>query len=297
MKSIRHDHLEQGSDEWHDFRRQYLTASVAAVVMGCAPKYWGLRTTNQLRGYRDGTWTPPEVSEFARKFMDAGLEIEERAILAAGLDGLSDLKPEVLSKGIYAASLDAASLDSGVWLEVKRPKASNSKTWVLANSYGAIRSRVPVHYWWQLVHQAYVLPDHFNACQYVVFLEGRPPVTIGIPREELLADWPILEGAWERFLDPDMTNTAVSDDERLARDYISLEAEFAVAKERLDKAKAALLRDGPRIIPGLLEIKRSPVKGRINYRKAAESFMTKEELDSFRDEGSERANIKHISEA
>lgn len=295
MEPIRHDHLEQGSDAWHAFRRQYLTASVAAIVMGCAPSYWQLKTAHQLRQYREGTFTPPPISGFVQDMLNKGHEYEALAVEAANLED-SEFEPAVYSRFIYAASLDAVCLKTGAWMEVKKPKDKRSKVWKLANGKGPVWDRIPQHYWWQLVHQAYVLPGSVSTCHFVVFLDGEPPVTIEISRNRLLQDWWALEAAWEKFLDPDDANESQSDDERLALDYIRLDAEFALAKEKFERAKTALLFDGPRIIPGLIEISTTDVKGRIDYKAAASSVFSSKELESYRNVPTERTSIKVIKE-
>ena len=283
--------LEQGSPEWHAWRRSKFTASEAAVVMGCAPSWWEISTPDQLRAYKE-TGEKAGVSEYVEKMRAAGHAMET-------IQREEGVEPLCFERGPYGASLDGYDLVFNQWFEIKAPRDRNSKI------YRAVRSKVrsqvaniermPEYVWWQLVHQAFVVPEDCHTCVYIVAPnDGAPYVSVDLSRAELLEAWPKLEAAWQAFAEG-RPNLPADGDEALALEYMEALREHDHAKSRLDRAKAGLLAAGPRTIPDLVAIETSPVKGRIDWKRAAlDAGFDAEEAD-YRGEPTTRTTIKLLA--
>ena len=288
--------LEQGTEEWHKWRSEHLMASVAAIPMRCAPSYWQVRTPEHLRAYMDG-WRP-EISEETQRIFDHGHAEEDKVRDAYDLLHMTYMKPVCMARGQYGASLDGYNPARREWIEVKAPWSATSKTLKMLGTgeppWDAWRERVPDHYWWQMAHQAHVIGDGADQCVYIVRFRGES-WRIEIPIGELLNDWPELEQAWGLFLG-NKPNIDEDSDVGRAVEYIAAQKEFEIAKDRFEKAKSAVLRDGPRVIDGYLKIIESSVKGRIDYKAMASNLIDHAEHEKWRGEPSKRTTIKITEE-
>lgn len=295
MTSTRKVDLQQGSVEWLAWRRERMTASEAAIVMGCAPSYWQTRTPDQLRAIKDGSAVAPEPSDFTKKLWADG-HAKEAEIRDRLNEGWYEFAPACFELGKFGASLDGWDADSGEWLEVKCPKDAGSLTYRMATEWVTPREAVPDHYWWQIVHQAACAPDSAMACRYIVApADGAPEVEVLIRRDDLMDHWPALEAAWQAFTEG-RTNLPAGSDEALALEYIEALHEHDTAKQRLDRAKTALLAAGPRTVPELVDITESDVKGRIDWQAAARrAGMSDNDAEGFRGKASTRTAIKLLN--
>ena len=278
--------LEQGSPEWLEWRRSKYTASEAAVVMGCAPSWWEISTPDQLRAYKK-TGEKPGVSEYVEKMRADGHAME-------AIQREEGVEPVCFERGPYGASLDGYDPVFERWYEIKAPRDRQSTVYRAMKSTGHNRDLMPDYIWWQLVHQAYVVPDDSDTCIYIVApSDGAREVSMGLPRSVLLEDWPKLETAWQAFSEG-RPNLPADGDEALALEYIEALREHDHAKSRLDRAKAGLLAAGPRTIPDLVAIETSPVKGRIDWQKAAKDAGV-EDGEEYRGEPTTRTTIKMLA--
>lgn len=286
------DMLEQGSDEWKAWRRERYTASVSAVVMGCAPAYWGIRTPEELRRWYAGQWEPAEPDAFTLKLWEDGHRIEDE-VRGRLNDSWYAFYPTIFERGEFGASLDGWDEGSGEWLEVKAPKDANSAAYRLAQD-----GKCPDYYLWQMVQQAYCMPDGATACRYVVApADGSRPIETVTPREALLERWPELEAAWIAFKEV-KPNLPSDSDEALALAYIEALREHDHAKQALERAKTQLLAGGVRTIPELVEIAESSVKGRIDWQKAArDAGVNDKTAEEYRAAETKRTTIKLLASA
>lgn len=266
--------LEQGTDAWHAFRRRHMMASTAAIVMGCAPSYWQINTPSLLRQYNEGGDFPP--SDFAKRLFRDAHEAERRAREAMSGFRLEDehddeprlynYEPKVFVRGRYAASLDGyETLKGKTWLEVKMVNSPESASWK-----AAMAGRVLPHHYWQLVHQAYCVPDETEGVHFVVTTRTDQRRHIYREKAKLMDDWPNLKAAWES-IDDEKEAAAPADATAAAEKYARLSRRHDEVKAELDAAKKALLEHGPCEYPGVLKVTKFTARGRIDYRAAAEA--------------------------
>ena len=152
-------HHEQGSDSWHQHRREHFNASDCAAMLGCSP--YKSRST-LLREMATGI--SAEITPEQQRIFDRGHAIEALARpLAEQIIG-EELAPLVLADGKYSASFDGLSFEGDVAWECKSDNASLRDAIPYAisdDSYGAL---LPEHYRAQLEHQAMV-----SGCERILF--------------------------------------------------------------------------------------------------------------------------------
>ena len=288
--------IPQGSDEWLAWRREHFMASEAAIVMGCPGAYWETKTPADLRRIKAGE-PAPEPSAETRKLWADGHRVEAE-VRGALNDAWHAFAPTIFERGEFGASLDGWDEGSAEWLEVKAPRDATSVAYRMTAQRTDIRKAIPDHYWWQLVQQAHCAPDGATVCRYIVApANGAHPREIMVPREMLIADWPQLEAAWRAFAD-ERPNLPPESDEALALEYIEALRESDAAKQRLDRAKTRLLAAGPRIIADLVAISEGSVRGRVDWKTAAEDAgLDEKDAEDYRAEPAMRTTIKLLAEA
>lgn len=260
--------LDQGSDEWHHFRRRHRMASTAAIPMGCAPSYWAISKPEHLRQYNRGVDFLPNA--YVTRMFEHAHAAEERVrneLNQSRDETPGDFQPRVFVRGKYAASLDGFDVNGRtMWLEVKMVNSPESATWKAAQA-----GRVMPHHYWQLVHQAYCLPENVNGVHFVVTTKTDERIFLYRLRKNLMKDWEQLEKAWDAFGAGTGPDEGGEHGLNAAREYRALALEHDELKARLDKAKAALIKFGPREYPGVLKVTRYTTRGRIDYKAAAEA--------------------------
>lgn len=147
MELIRQQHdLEQGSEEWLQFRRAHKGASEAAAVMGLS------RTTKRTELLRlKSTGMEKEFSDYVQKHvLDKGHEIEALARpIVEGMIG-DDLYPTVWSFGDKSASCDGLSMCESIAWENKQYNDE----------------------YYSLVSSGEVPDEHMPQCQQVLMVTG-----------------------------------------------------------------------------------------------------------------------------
>jgi putative phage-type endonuclease len=188
MNAITRVELEQGTDAWHDHRRQFNNASEAAAVLGINP--WFPKTPRQLAEVKLGLKTVQVTPA-----MNRGTQFEEMARKNAS-DSLGiDFEPAVFVRGEYSASLDGVSPCKKALLEIKIPaKGQHSDLW----KHVASGEGVPAHYMAQLAHQAYC-SDVDTAHFWVYDPEADYGMVCTLTRDELAETWALVESAWKAF--------------------------------------------------------------------------------------------------
>ena len=189
--------LEQGSEEWLDWRRKKFTASDAAVIMGDAPSYSSVKTWEELSLVKAGLGQPP--SKFMTRAFDHGTRLEPKARRLFA-PYARPVCVESDAWDLFAASLDGLDQVNKIWYEIKCP-ISRLKSRVLKD---VKIGKVPNHIWWQMVHQAGVMKEWEDfaeyRCRLIIYMEEEEESGIlEISSKELIESWNPLYIRWLRF--------------------------------------------------------------------------------------------------
>lgn len=197
--------LEQGTDEWLDWRANRFSASDASIIMQCRPDWMQIRSWERFRRHHGLFGNEPREDEgdFLRRAAAYGHRVEP----VARRRFAPTTRPVcVEARGDdwrFAASLDGWDPGENLWAEIKCPIAKRRSKHLRtyrANRDGPMRERIQPYVWWQLVHQAAVIGDPEATCQFIVWVDRRNWVNARIEARELLLDWPQLEEGWYDWL-------------------------------------------------------------------------------------------------
>ena len=163
------DDLEQGSSEWHDWRKGVIGASDAPKIMGENP--WGSRAS--LMSEKLGL--TPEFQGNARTREGNNLEGFARRSLETKFK--VKLKPTIVQDSkepFFAASLDAICKDHANIFEIKAG--------VKAYEYTKMTKSVPDYYMGQLQHMLMV--TEMESLTYAVYRPDKPLLSLAVYRNE-----------------------------------------------------------------------------------------------------------------
>ena len=300
--------LEQGTQEWLDWRKGLATASDAAVIMGVAPEYLETQTWNDLRLKKIGL--AEEASDYLKAAAERGSALEDEA--------RAMLYPKYLpvcaetEDNVFGASLDGYSAPDRKWLEIKCPVYGRKSkqyelAWVTAGEGEHPKKRVLPHVWWQLVHQAAVIADGVDkkdfglwVCDLIIYVDPDVYEIVTIPLETLLEDAPVLMKEWGRYFTGE--DRGPNEHEREDEDWSTAAAEYRAAKLdeinaklRIEKAKDDLLAlaDHDDAEGCGVKVKYSEVTGSVDWQKLAKKVYKGEEAISDFAEGFRKKN--HVS--
>jgi len=269
-------HLEQGSDEWLEFRATRITATDAGFILGVMPKAWGTAYTKWLDKL------------FRRKIevndaMKRGSEMEPLALEAYCMLKGIQFKPEVVVSALrpwQMASLDGLSR-CGKVVELKCP---GEKTHAIALS-----GKVPEYYIPQLQHIMSVL--NMPMIDYCSFRDGEC-VIIQVLRDDEYIENMIKEE--EKFYDC-LKNVKEPESSEILYEVVSTpivcdsvnriketRQQMATLNEIIDKEKAFIsaFADGRNIIVNDTKITKRIRKGNVKYSDIPE--LKSVDLESYR---------------
>jgi len=174
---IKHQ-VEPNTPEWLELRKNYRTASEAAIVMGISP----FTNPAKFKLIKAGLAT-----QFYSKAMQQGHELEHKSREWANAMFAKEFKEEIWTNGQYLASLDGRSSD-GVVLEIKTS----------SHTYNKIKEgEIPEYYAAQMQQQMYCSGSH------VAYLVAYCPKTDQFACSEALTFnytyMKLIEGAWIEF--------------------------------------------------------------------------------------------------
>ena len=283
--------LEQGSPEWYAWRANLATASDAPVIMGVAPSYWQTRKWSQLHERRGNPGKVEPKDEKARQMMAHGQENEARAREALlELEG-TDALPACIEwegKG-YGASLDCLQVVEPdleiptrfVTTEIKCPVlgwGGNLMPALEACSIHKVNMKtcIPPHIWWQLVHQAAVLTSDAAAGtefdkRLMAYIDDENYILLDLDVPLLLSDWPALDVEWTRFLSGQPQKPQGVGWGRAALTWRLAKTEYEHAKKNLDAARDALCEIGEGEGEGIVVTSRVK-KGGVDYKRLAQHW-------------------------
>lgn len=268
--------LEQGSDEWHEWRVSRACASETPALMGCSP--WEPKTPYQLWMHKNGYAKVKENWNITR-----GLALEGEAREALSVKAEVEFEPACIERYIdgihYGASLDGISPSGAVIAEIKCP--------------GKYRDGVPENYMYQMQHQLMV--SRADVCIYAVYVDGEIHTTSVHPDAKIQGE---IRKAWKEFWPYQVTGEPpplnggdfidLSYDEewgRLAEDYKATYAAVKHEEQRLKEIKAALdARAGHSSAQGGgVRLSVYWQKGRVDY--SAIPALADMDIEKYRQEG------------
>lgn len=229
------DHVHQGSEAWHEYRRTRGNASELPALMGCSP--WFPRTPYELWLVKTGR---AEVEENEAMRRGSRLEPAGRAYAESVLGEV--FEPQVCESGRLSASLDGLTFDGTCLLEIKVPmKGRESETWQHVEEHQA----PPAHYLWQVQQQ--LLCSGAKMARFVVCHAEGEEITDAI-HCDVLPDAQMhaaIRAAWTQFfehLDADTPPPLTDKDVREREDdeWREAAAAWEAAKAKADAAKKAL---------------------------------------------------------
>lgn len=259
--------LEQGTQEWLDWRRSRRMASETPFVMGVSP--YG--SANKIRKDKQG------ISKgFQNKAMAYGHEQEEyaREHYEAGHTGMVPMVVED-DDGIYAASLDGISVDGTRIIEIKSPyKGIDSDRWK-----SAIVGKVLIYDFLQVQHQLMV--SGADSCDFIVWVPDQDMQIINVKAEP--AEWEKIREAWDEFW-PTI-------EERDDDDWREAALAYREAKKNADKAAQELASAKERLVSFLagenshgcgVNVKKLSRKGSIDWKQVQKERLADVDLEEYR---------------
>lgn len=160
--------LRQGSPQWHEFRRQGIGGSDAAIIMGISP----FRTRLELWQEKLELIPPPIVNSS----MQRGVILEPVARrLYEQMTGIDVVDVIRISKEYpwMFSSLDGISLDQKIIVEIKCTSRKNHDL--------AKNKKIPTYYMPQVQHQISVCGVDY--CHYFSF-DGNDGVVVVVERDD-----------------------------------------------------------------------------------------------------------------
>jgi len=262
--------LEQGSQEWLDWRRSRRMASETPFIMGVSP--YG--NANKIRKDKQG------ISKgFQNAAMSYGHEQEEYA-RDHYQEGHGGVVPQVVEddEGVYAASLDGISIDGKRIVEIKSPyKGVESDRWK-----AAIIGKVLVHDFLQIQHQLMV--SGAESCDFIVWVPDQDMQIINVKPEP--AEWEKIREAWDEFWP---TVVERDDDEwaDAAEHYRQAKRAADAAAREADKAKQKLISLAAGEASGKgVSVSKVERKGSVNWQQVQKEMLADVDLDPYRKESS-----------
>lgn len=267
--------LEQGSQEWLDWRRERRMASETPFIMGVSP--YG--NANKIRKDKQG------ISKgFQNAAMSYGHEQEEyaREHYQAAHTGMIPMVVED-DDGVYAASLDGISVDGTRIIEIKSPyKGVDSERW-----QAAVIGKVLVHDFLQVQHQLMV--SGAESCDFIVWVPDQDMQIINVKAEP--AEWEKIREAWDEF----WPTVVERDDDKwhyASNAYIKAKENFDRAKIMLDDAKADLLDLAAGEASGNgVSVTKVTRKGSVDWGRIQKEMLEDVDVELYRKEPSVYYNV------
>jgi putative phage-type endonuclease len=286
--------MDQGSLAWHEYRANpaLRSASEAAIIMDCAPKYWQTSKRilwEQKQGLR-GSNVDPSNPAIMR-----GNRLEPKARACFNHSFGVQTEPVVGLEGDYSASLDGHGIDKqgqSIKVEIKCPMSENSEVWKLA-----AKGEIAPYYHWQMVHQSLVVPTEQTF--FYVYLSDNQRITI--PHIASESDIQALKDAWDEFYasepEPDWEDRT-DDDMRILverhRDLVQQKAILDVELKLAEKALKTEAGDGNVMAFGA-RIQTIEKKGSVDYKTVPQ--LEGIDLEAYRKPGSSYKKITHAKES
>lgn len=276
--------LDQGSEEWLKWRKERLTATDAAMLLGLSPyatphKCWQRKVGQaeeqksspaMLRGVQDEPIARALfIEEYGINMTPCCIESELHPFIGASLDGISDCGQFIL--------------------EIKSQRPT---------------SQIPEFHMIQMQKQLLCTDNTAKKCFYVSHWEGKNITTEVFPDPQWMEEYiPKAKEFWKRVLFFDSPPLICKDYQDMgthplwqsyAREYRNLSAQIKQLEEIKDSYKKELIKlcgqqsssgDGIKVLKKI-------VKGRVDYEKMVEELnIADEKINGYRKQSSETWTI------
>lgn len=271
----KHD-VKPNTPEWLELRKEYRTASEAAIVMGISP----FQTPEQFKLIKAGL-----KKQYYSAAMRRGHELEDMVRQWANGWLGKDFKEEIWTNEGYLASLDG--IDGDCLVEIK----------VSDRTYNDLKKGViPEYYLVQIQQQLFCSPAEYG------YLIAYSPKAEDYATSEAIAFDPVymanIATGWELFNDikiDEHTPVDLSDDGRvveLFNRYDRLKAELDTIKSYLDMTRDELIKAaGDRsMVAGDFKLERRKGAVRYDYKKAATDANV--DLEQYKSESAPTFTVK-----
>ena len=259
-------HLEQNSQEWLDARKQYRTASEAAIVLGISP----FTSVADFKLIKAGV-----KQQYYSAAMQQGHDLEDRVRQLSNRHFGLDFKDECWVNGRYMASLDGIDGDTLVELKVSDRTYRDLKDGIM-----------PAYYHAQVQQQLYCSPAEIG---YIVAYSPEADEIAISDRIEL--DYAVIdkiEAAWEAFDEMEVPEVADMSNNgavmELFQRYAKIKAETERAKDEMDEIKKGLIEHSSdkSLTAGDFKLTKGKPRVTYDYKKAATKASV--DLEQYRKE-------------
>jgi putative phage-type endonuclease len=272
--------LEQGSQEWLNFRVNHRMASETPAVMGLSP----YQKPSDIRRIKNGGG-----SGFVNSAMRQGNQ-QEPIARKAYEERYEMIRPAVFVDGLYGASLDGINLDlNGIW-ECKVPVDGFASE----RAKAALKGELLPYDYAQVQHQLMVTGA--NWCHFCVWdVEQQDFVLVHVNPDP--AYWEKICLAWDDFWE----NLGLRTDRawtKAVKEYRLAKAQVDVATELLDSSKARLqeLLVGDCNEGEGVRVQRITVAGRTDWKKVQQDLLGGADLTSYKTADTVQVRINEIKE-
>jgi len=293
--------LEQGSQDWLDYRLTGVGASECSAVMGNNPWKSAFRLWQEIMGE---VGPPPTNDAMAR-----GIRLEPEARSLYNLTYGHKMQPacyECDELPFIRASLDGISKDGKRALEIKCPGL---------NTFEKISDTMEVPSYYLDNCQQQILCSNVDALDFYVYFPGKEPLLIEVlPNEEhismiiekvtefwgwvLAKEWPGVRPDYSLLIDDPVAQPVFSEYLSLLHKRNELTCRIKAVDEAMKELKPKVLDfsdSGPCHGFGLKIVERSR-KGNVNYEKLCkERGITDSEKESYRKGETHWLEIKELS--
>jgi putative phage-type endonuclease len=266
MKEIE---LEQGTEAWLEFRKNYRMASETPAVMSLSP----YSTPADVRKAKRGQQATVNAA------MRQGTEQEPLA--RASYEQAEELmRPCVIVDGDYGASLDGLNIDGTVILEVKTPyKGKNSDRWKAAE-----QNTVTPYDYAQMQHQLMV-----TGCKRADLWVWDTDSQSGV-KVEVLPDpdyWNEIKRAWDDFW-PTIAQRDDKEWKTAVKAFKRASEAYKKAEEKMEQAKQDLIALAGDHSEGLgVEVRKIARQGSIDWSKVQHEFLGDVDVEQYRKNATE----------
>ncbi len=272
--------LEQGSQEWLDFRQNKRMASETPAVLGVSP----YQRQSDIRRIKNGG-----AGQFVNNAMRQGTQ-QEPIAREAYIADYEPIRPAVMYDGEYGASLDGINLDMDTIWECKVPvDGINSERWKLATV-----NELTDHDYAQVQHQLMVTGA--KRCHFCVWdVESQSYVLAEVNPDPDF--WVTIRTEWDKFwltlgLRTDRAWT------KAVKEYKLAKAQVDVANDLLDSAKLKLqeLLTGESNEGAGVRVQRIKVAGRTDWKRVQKELLPEADLSGYKTADTEQIRINEIKE-